>query len=57
MNTPEIFLDGKRVKVRAQCAGCGLIAETSPPPDGWEYVMLDPHEEIWGWLCPQCQDE
>ena len=53
---PRIWLDGKRVKFRAECADCHCIAEKSPPEKGWEYVQLDPYEDTWGWLCPKCQD-
>jgi hypothetical protein len=40
---PQVWVNGKRVKVVPQCAGCGLITDAPPPPD-WEYLELSP----WG---------
>lgn len=54
---PQIWLNGKRVKVVPQCADCGLVLDDGEPLNhGWDYVLLDPHEDKWGWLCPKCQD-
>jgi len=50
---PSVWLNGKRVKVVPECAGCGLIPEGDIPPQDWEYVELDPFGG-WGWLCPKC---
>ena len=41
-----------------ECADCGLLVWLKLNQDHqWEYVMLNPHDEIWGWLCPTCQDK
>lgn len=49
----RIYLNGKPVKFRAECAECGVIAESNPPSKGWEYVELSPCGD-WGWKCPEC---
>jgi len=54
MRDTRIYLNGKRVAFRAECVECHLIAETSPPPDGWEYIEVIPDGE-YGWLCRECQ--
>jgi len=58
VNKPRIWLDGKRIKVVPQCAGCGLILKDCEDPTkyGWEFVEVNPFGEEWGWLCQDCQE-
>lgn len=54
----KIWVNGKIARLVPQCANCSLILEDGDPyQHHWEYVQLEPHNDIWGWLCPSCQCE
>ena len=46
---PKVWIDGKRVKSRAQCSSCYIIAENPQPPKDWIYINGR------GFLCSNCQ--
>lgn len=49
MRLPKVWIDGKRVKSRAQCAICYEVAEEAGIPKDWKY------DSGRGFICPKCQ--